>query len=79
MSALFAKHTLASHAPAVSTITATVHIPTNTLKMMSVSSFHFWGIVKILIEEYVLGGKLMSMDRYKLFLTTVGYSSSFFT
>jgi hypothetical protein len=49
---------------------------------MSVSSFHFWGIVKILIEEYVLGGKFMSMDRYELFLkglTTVGYSSSFFT
>jgi len=68
--------------PAVNTTVATVHIPNNTMKITSVSSFHFRGIVKILIEEYVLGGKLMPMERYKLFLkgrTTVGYSSSFFT
>lgn len=52
------------------------------MKITFVSSFHFRGIVKILNKEYVLGGKLLSMDRYKLFLkgrTTVGYSSSFFT
>jgi hypothetical protein len=47
-----------------------------------VSSFQFRGIVKILTEEYVPGGRLMSMDRYELFPkspTTVGYSFSFFT